>query len=145
MNILNRPNHKEYKTNPIFAAMKITTSILLLVALLVQTLSLPFMAFQLETQREEVAVPMCVNRDVPDSDCLGSCYISSQMADALDTDPANTTLRDVFAFAFSPFLHDAAWGFRLQQPWETRSDAAFSYLPPRADAHTGAPWHPPRG
>lgn len=126
--------------------MKITTSILLLVALLVQTLSVPFLAFQLETQREEVAVPMCVNRDVPDSDCLGNCYISSQMADALHTAPANTTLRDVFAFAFSPFLHDAAWSFRLrQQPWETRHAAAFSYLPPRAEAHTGVPWHPPRG
>jgi hypothetical protein len=55
----------------------------LLTALVLQAISLPFLAIRLEVDRETVAIPMCVNKERTDIQCLGNCYINQHLEAAL--------------------------------------------------------------
>ena len=56
----------------------------ILLALVLQAISLPFLALRLELKRETVAIPMCVNKERTDIQCLGNCYITQHLEAALE-------------------------------------------------------------
>ncbi|MEZ4983419.1 MAG: hypothetical protein R2795_00005, partial [Saprospiraceae bacterium] len=79
--------------------MKYLFFIVTLTAITIQMLSLPFLALQLEVNREELALPMCVNADKPALACFGSCYIVSELSAAMQ-DQQDTTTNSLLKTSF---------------------------------------------
>jgi hypothetical protein len=111
----------------------------------VQVLTVPFLAFQLESKREEVAVPMCVNRDAPELACFGSCYISQQLTEAFEHQQQPGTTPEAGGLWQVPFF-----AIPSQEDWQLRALSVSTPAVTFSDDHwqerqyVHPQWHPPR-
>ncbi len=110
-----------------------------------QVLTVPFLAFQLESQREEVAVPMCVNKDAPELACFGSCFISQQLTEAFEQQQQpGATPEAASLWQIPPFSTP------VQEHWLLNVPAMFTPVVVSSDddwqerQYVHPQWHPPR-
>lgn len=57
-----------------------------LVAVILQSFTLPLVFMGFELNREYIAAELCVNRDVPESGCNGQCYLMKKLKQAQQDD-----------------------------------------------------------
>lgn len=106
---------------------------------------MPFLAFQLESQREEVAVPMCVNKDAPELACYGSCYISQQLSEAFaQQQQPGATPEGANLWEIPPFAAPIQENWQLNKPFTFTPTVAFSDDDGQERQYVHPQWHPPR-
>lgn len=122
-------------------------SILVIIVVLVQTLSLPFLALRLENRREVDAIPMCVNKDDVVYTCYGSCYINKHLAAALaqedKTDDAPIP-SGINSFLQPQFVADIG-NLNIFSLLSERQMSSLKVIPDLQGAnHSQSCWHPPQ-
>jgi hypothetical protein len=115
-----------------------------LLAIVLQTFSLPFLAFRLESKRESEAIPMCVNRDQPELACFGSCYINRHLTAAMDQDMAQNDASIITNLQAQPLVSADFSFLDLFLVVPAQQDRCFSFSDWHASILTKGIWHPPR-
>ena len=115
-----------------------------LLAIVLQTLSLPFLAFRLESKREIEAIPMCVNRDQPELACLGSCYINRHLAEALAQDNADNDATIATNLQAQPLISSNYSFLNVPLTIPAKQDRCFSLNSWNTILMVQDVWHPPQ-
>lgn len=125
--------------------VKNALAIIALLGILAQVLTVPFLAFRLESQRATIALTKCENLDKPQLQCAGSCYISDQLGAAFDQDQSQGPSAEATQVtSLPPFSTPPQLNWQLSQLHEDESVPNFelSLLMPRIFTHLS--WDPPR-
>jgi hypothetical protein len=124
------------------SALRLLPRLALVLALVASTQSLLLVQSAFLLNRSYIAATLCVNRDVPDSACNGTCYLSKQMKEQHDQEQRrNEAVLDVaLAVALWCPVH----------PGLTPRPATEQSYPHAATRATPSDWqgevfHPPRG
>lgn len=119
---------------------------LALLALLFQVGFVAGLSCYLEYKRVEVAIPMCVNQDRPELQCRGSCYISDQLAEAMQLTPSDqypgATVSILWSFPVLFWEAPTAW--HLLSPTKSARSATFRYTDWLPSFSPRDVFHPPR-
>ena len=128
-----------------FVVVKQSLVILALIGLMAQVLTVPFLAFQLESQRSVIALTQCENIDKPQLQCAGSCYISTQLGEAFEQNQQQTPANEA-----SPTVSLPPFSTPPQLDWQLKPLVAEDQMTCFGQALWATRlmdlsiWHPPR-
>ncbi len=117
----------------------------LIASLLLQLFSREVIVMSFELNRDFIAKTLCENRNRPQLNCDGKCYLAKKLKAQHDREDRETTERiqnmpvltlfctDLFSFQFADACVDATYGV-----------ASWTYLPPATSAHLPGTFQPPR-
>ena len=129
---------------PYLSGVKQLVVLITVCGLLAQVLSIPFMAFRLESQRATIALTKCENLDQPQLQCAGSCYISQQLAGALEQDHTQGTSTEANpSVSLPPFLTPPDITWQLVPPGSENLSSCFGDVSWKLRAYTASIWQPP--
>ena len=118
--------------------------IIVVCGLLAQVLSIPFLAFKLESQRPSIALTKCENLDQPQLQCAGSCYISQQLAVEFEQGHNKGTSTEANpVISLPPFSTPPEDAWQLNLLGAENSTSCFSMTSWKLRAYTASIWQPP--
>ncbi|MGR3812097.1 hypothetical protein [Jiulongibacter sp. NS-SX5] len=119
-------------------------AILLLSLLFVKAMVVPAIFVNYELRKDFIIQNYCVNKDMPELECDGQCYLAKQLKAAQQEDEKNATntfLSKVFEIEFS--FTESVFSFRSLVN-DFNEKVAFNYTAQNTSEYHFDIFHPPR-